>query len=185
VSFCSARGQVADSPVSASGQSAIPRQPCPDRVSEVHFRCFERRTVHTTVADFWSSFFSSVQNQPRALFFVSFCRRTVRQFLVDSPLLCSRPGSECFPDSVYLELWLADSPTLVSDSPAAQPRTVCRLSPDSPGVHRKCCFHSLLWGFVSITSQVFSSVLKTSLEVSYYVLARVSHDFGVICIFGL
>jgi hypothetical protein len=28
-----------------------PRQSCPDRVSEVYFRCFEWRTVHATVAD--------------------------------------------------------------------------------------------------------------------------------------
>jgi hypothetical protein len=99
----------------------------------------------------------------------------------NSPSLCSRPRSEHFPISVFSGFWPADSPTPVSDSPAALPRTVRLLG---PGVHRECCFPPLIRVFVSIVSQGFFYVPKTSSGISCYRLARVFQGFGVSLFWG-
>jgi hypothetical protein len=178
-SFDSAHCLFTDSPPAASGQSAIRCLASPDWFSLSVFSGFlpadspgldrgQSASVHRIVS------------RTSSILFVFWDLNS------GQPAPMSRTVRCCV-------MWLGQSPLSVRrvppDSPPGWPRQSKSCPTDSPppGSGQSGTTQRKLFLLVSLKFcllWVFSSVFNTSCEVSCYVLARVSHGFGVTCFLG-
>jgi hypothetical protein len=112
------------------------------------FAVFERRTVCTTIADCPQFIFQQrTKSVP-----VTILHRVLPP---DSLLVLRRQSAAVSSAQVKMVSCLCVFATLTGGQSVAHPRTVCHLNPDSPRVHKKCCFLSCFGGS-------FPSVLECS-----------------------